>query len=262
MADEDKGKAGGASGKDRGLRSARQHIQDAIEQAAEEHKRRLRTHRIELARRGVAAYEQRKITEAVRSFHTYLRVLEEIKGCAEGGLSPALFDNKKELPELLLISGVYWDLTKIYDRTRTPAKYREFTHYMEKFILFSRDMPYGPLSAETLRKYIGNEKPVHREDFKNAYKILGGGRCFVATELADEIAPTTMPRLWALRDQVLARSAAGRAFVAWYYRNGPALARVAARLPRPTRRALARALDLVAAASPPLTDEASRPSGP
>lgn len=66
------------------------------------------------------------------------------------------------------------------------------------------------------------------------------GFCFVATVAFGEGAPELVT-LRAFRDRVLLRSEAGRKFVRWYYREGPALARfVAARpgLKRVTRRVL------------------------
>jgi hypothetical protein len=53
---------------------------------------------------------------------------------------------------------------------------------------------------------------------------LPGGPCFVATVAFGEGAPE-LDVLRRFRDRVLARSAGGRAFIAWYYREGPALAR-------------------------------------
>jgi hypothetical protein len=49
--------------------------------------------------------------------------------------------------------------------------------------------------------------------------------CFVATAVFGPDAPELAP-LRAFRDEVLARSTAGEAFIAWYYRHGAALAAV------------------------------------
>lgn len=224
----------------------RSRIQESIEKAEEERKQELFRRRVELARSGVRAYQSRKITEAVTAFHTYLKILEDWKGVPEGGLGPTHFDRKKDLPELLLITGIYWDLAKLYDRTTSPAKNREFKHYLEKFVLFSRGMPYQSVSAETLRKYVGHERPVHREEFRNAHKALGGSDCFVVTALSDVTDRDTLPLLREFRDGVLLKSSIGREFVSWYYRNGPRLARATDRLPEPMRRRLGRALDRLA----------------
>lgn len=224
----------------------RSNIQAQMDQAEEEHRRELFRKRIELAKAGLMAYESKKIGDAVTSFRTYLRILEEYKKVPEGGLQPSLFDMKKDLPELLLISGVYWDLAKIYDRAKAGTRSNEFRQYLNKFVIFSKGMSFQPVCAETIRKYIAHEKPVHKEDFKAAYKRLAASGCFIATSLIDVSDVETVPRLRDFRDRVLSRTAAGRVFIGWYYRNGPVLARAVDRMPLSLRRALARCLDAAA----------------
>jgi hypothetical protein len=56
------------------------------------------------------------------------------------------------------------------------------------------------------------------------------GACFVATVAFGEGAPE-LDTLRAFRDGVLARSRPGRAFIGWYYREGPGLARFVSRRP-------------------------------
>ncbi|HLD99059.1 MAG: hypothetical protein A2428_11000 [Bdellovibrionales bacterium RIFOXYC1_FULL_54_43] len=225
---------------------AKRKVQRQIEEAEREHRKKLMRRRIELATSGLRAYQSGKIAEAAQSYQTYLRILEDWKGVPPGGLTPALFDVKKDMYEVLLISAIYWDLTKMFDRTRSPAKQRDFMQYMEKYILFSKGMPFQPLATETLRKYISNEKAMHKPEFKNAYKMLGGdGNCFVATALTDVIDPGTLPRLRTFRDRTLSRSRLGRGLVGWYYRNGPKLARWTDCLPQPGRKVLGSLLDVL-----------------
>ena len=235
----------GAKTEKRAITRARRNAEMQMEYNEKMHRLAMLRRRIELAQSGVRAFENRKITEAVKSFHSYIRILEDWKSVPEGGLKPAHFDITKDVPELLLISGVYWDLVKLYDRTKSADKHREFLHYMEKYILFSRGMPFQHVCLETLRKYISNEKPVHKAEFKNAYKLLGGGdlTCFVATSLIDVCDEETLPRLRRFRDERLERTRAGRAFIAWYYRNGPRLAAAADRAPEIVRTVMGKTLD-------------------
>jgi hypothetical protein len=233
------------TGNDRFSR-ARASIEEAIKKAEEEHRRRMLRHRIDVARAGVKLYKEKKIGEAVKMFHTYIRILEDWKGVNEGGLTPKLFDKEKDVAELLLISGVFWDLAKLYDRTRSERKKKDFFMYMEKYILFSKDMPFQPVSAETLRKYIENDKPIHKDHFKSAYKVIGGGKCFIATSLFDVSDPRTIVRLQSFRDERLVRVAWGRAFIRLYYAVGPLLAQGVSRLPLPIRSVLGRVLDRIA----------------
>ena len=64
--------------------------------------------------------------------------------------------------------------------------------------------------------------------------LTPGGPCFVATVAFGEGAEE-LDVLRAFRDEVLARSRPGRAFIGWYYRSGPALAQRVARRPTALR---------------------------
>jgi hypothetical protein len=222
---------------------ARNSVENALEVALEERRKKLLNHRIDLARSGIAAYKKGAMVEAVRAFHQYLRIVEEIKDVIEGGLTPTHFDMKSELPEVLMISGIYWDLVKIYDRTKSASSQREFFHFMEKYIAFSRGMPFQPVCAESLRKYIQNEKPFHRTEFKNAYHILSISKCFIATSLVDVTQSATLPTLRKFRDQVLKKSKLGRQFVALYYRHAPPIAERVNLWPHSIRFLLGKGLD-------------------
>lgn len=227
---------------------ARRNAELQMEYAEKMHRLAMLRRRIQLASAGVHAYSQGKIPEAVKNFHSYLRILEDWKSVSEGKLSPSLFNVETDVAELLLISGVYWDLSKLYDRTNSPDKQREFMHYLEKYIMFSKGMPFQHVCLETMRKYISNDKPVHKAQFLNAYKVMGGkpSPCFVATSLVDVCDEATLTRLRMFRDVRLRRTAPGRAFIRWYYRNGPRMAAWADRQPQFLRRLMGRALDRLA----------------
>ncbi|MBI2711686.1 MAG: hypothetical protein HYX41_02320 [Bdellovibrio sp.] len=232
--------------KDKSISYARKRIETQIEFQEKERKRKLENTRLELARAGISAYQRRKLTEAVNHFLTYIKILEEIKDVSPGGLLPSHFDAKQDLPELLMISGVYWDLVKLYDRTKSKERQKEFHHYLEKYVAFSKGMPFQHLCAEALRKYLTGDKPVHREEFRYAYKILSVHQCFVATALNDLLKPGSLENLRRYRDESLAHSVWGRAFIRFYYRVGPSLALQTDRLSPKTRRFLARVVDQVA----------------
>ena len=111
-----------------------------------------------------------------------------------------------------MISGIYWDLVKLYDRTRSPQKKKEFRHYFQKYLLFSKGMPFQPLCAESIRKYISSDKPVHRGEFASAYRVLSPSRCFIATSLIDVTSTDTLPRLRELRDRASQALTLGSSF--------------------------------------------------
>jgi hypothetical protein len=221
-------------------------VESAIELAEEDRKRKLLGQRIEVARAGMAAFQAKQIKPALEAYHTYLALLEEAKGVAEGGLLPLHFDVKRDVAELRMLAGIYWDLTRLYDQAQSMGKKKEFHHYLEKYVTFTKGMPFQASNASALRKHINSKKVFHKEEFRSAYRILGGSKCFIAGALVDVIQPTTIPILRDFRDSVLKHTHLGRRFVFWYYRYGPGLARGVEKLPRLIRVFMGKSLDQVA----------------
>lgn len=76
-------------------------------------------------------------------------------------------------------------------------------------------------------------------------RMVTGGRCFVAMACYGDSNHPNVVRLRRLRDEILRNHVMGWRFIAWYYRRGPALARLIEH--RPTLRCPCRlALALVA----------------
>jgi hypothetical protein len=251
MADNKKGKpptsTSPANPKDQtALEQARQKIRERIAIVEEAKKLDLQRKRIDIVGKGVGAYTEKDLANAAASFKGYIKILEDLKGAPSGGLSPSHFDKKDDLPELILISGVFWDLVKLYDRTRSPERYAEFKGYLSKYIQFTKGMNYQTMASETMRKYIQAKRPVHMKDFKDAHKVIQVSRCFVATELVEHVHVDTIPALRDYRDEVLVKSRAGRAFVAWYYRKGPGIAERVGAAPAWVRVGFGKMLDLLA----------------
>jgi hypothetical protein len=199
-----------------------------------------------VARQGINAYKNHRVIEALSSFHSYIRVLEELKGVREGCLNPSNFNVKEDLSELLLISGVYWDLVKIYDRTKSPEKFKDFQHYLNQYVTFSKGLPYHALCAESLRKYLAYGNPQHKSDLNAAYRMLAQNRCFVATALADVLREETIPTLRDFRDQTLKKTSGGRWVVLQYYKFGPSVGKFVQNLPSPVRKVMGAGIDFVA----------------
>ncbi len=221
----------------------RSKIEAQIERQQEIKKREQFSRRIDIARTGLKEYEKRKYGDAAKSFHLYLKVLEEWKDVGSEGLMPAHFDAKKDAAELVLIVGVYWDLAKLYDRTQSERKQDEFKKCLNKYVIFAKNTPMEGICAESLRKYISNEKPLHKKDFQEAYKRLGGKDCFVASELTGYVSSGTVENLRFFRDEKLLPSKAGRVFVRSYYSVGPWIARLVGVFPSKLKFKLAQRLD-------------------
>ena len=226
----------------------RSKIQKQIDQQREEQRREMLRKRIELAKNGLAHYEAKRFAEALNAFHTYLRIVEDWKEVPAGGLTPAQFDKSTDVPELLLINSIYWNLSKLYDGNKHLNKNNQFGVFLGKFILFSKGMPFEALVTENLRRFMLKRSPVHKAQFREAYQLISGRKCFIANSLFDEVGPGTIDRLQAFRDGTLRKSAWGRKAIGFYYRNGPRWAGRINRWPDWARRFLARALDVLARA--------------
>jgi hypothetical protein len=235
--------------KQSGLTEARKKIHEQIRAAEEAAKASRSKHRLGLASKGASAYATKNLGEAAQSFMAYIKILEDMKGVPQGGLSPANFDRKTDLSEMMLVSGVYWELTKLYDRTASPEKQAEFRKHLGKYIQFSKGMPYQTMCSEHMRKYIQASQALHRKEFKDAYKLIAISKCFVATELIEYIGAETLPDLRSFRDQVLKESGAGRKFVARYYRSGPMIAERVSHWPEPMKQGAGKTLDWIASAT-------------
>lgn len=214
------------------LRRAKSKIEESIERAQELQRREMFNKRLELARQGLRDYDNKRLSDAAIAFHSYIKILEEWKKVEEGGLMPIHFDPKKDVAELVLLSGVFWDLAKLYDRTKGEKKQKEFKLYLDKFVVFAKGTPLEAVCAETLRKYVSNDKPLHKKEFAEAYKKLTDGKdCFVVSVLGDRISSRELDGLRYFRDMRLMNSRVGRSFVRNYYRFGPKLARVVDHFP-------------------------------
>ena len=225
---------------------ARKKVKAQIEKAERERQLQLFQKRMELARAGAIFFRQGKVKEAVQNYYSYLEILEKTKNIEKGGLQPKHFDNKKDIAELLLLSGVFWDLAKLHDRAKKKEKDDRLVFYLTRFVMFSKGMPFQNISSELVRKYLVNGLPKNRKDFKDAHIQLGGGKCFIATAVEDYCEPTTLPALRIFRDEVLLKSLLGTAFVSIYYQIGPSLARLTLRTPEKFQKWLAKGFNYLA----------------
>jgi len=223
----------------------REKIEKQLEQQERERQREALIQRLDVAKLGIQALTRESFGEATKSFVLYLGMLERAKKVKPGRLHPSQFDPKKEMVELVLVTGIYWDLARTFDRMRGKEQVREMQAYLNQFVVFSKDSTYKALCAETMRKYLAAERALHRGDFKAAYKRLGGTSCFIASALLDVSDLETLPRLRAFRDERLAPNPAGRALILAYERFSPSIAAWLERAPHGLRLAAARLIDLV-----------------
>lgn len=225
----------------------RSRIEKQLRRQQEEQRKELLRKRVEIAKEGVRLYQAGNIIEGVKKYQQYLLILEMWKKCGRDGLTMDLFDKEKDVYEIVMLSGIYWDMAKLYDKAKRADQKKELTLALQKYVTFSKGMPFQPLSGEALRRYLGSGKCKHRAEFKAAYTSLTGEKCFVATSLLDATDPMTIVRLRNFRDGKLRRSRLGFRFIRFYYRWSPRLVPILDRSPEAVRRFLGRILDRIAA---------------
>ena len=223
---------------------ARKKIQEQQEKAEKDRQVAMFKQRMDIARMGVLYYQQGKYKEALEHFYRYLGILEQWKKVKSGQLELRHFDQKKDVAELLLLSGIFWDLAKLVDRSAKKDK-SQLRINLDKFVMFAKGMPYQHMCAELVRKYLMNDKPQNRAIFKDAHIQLGGGKCFIATAVEDYCAADTLFWLRKYRDERLLPHRMGRVFVRTYYIIGPYIARLTLRLPLFVQKKLAHVFDKI-----------------
>ncbi len=218
---------------------ARKKVEAQIEKAAKERLTKLFQRRMELARNGAIAFRHGKFKDSIHSYYSYIDILERTKEVPKDGLQPKHFDSKKDIAELLLLSGVFWDLAKMHDRGGKKT-HEKLKYYLDRFVMFSRGMPFQHVSSELVRKFLVNGNLRNRKEFKEAHIRLGGGKCFVATAVEERLTPDIMRDLRAYRDQFLMKRLWGRGLVRAYYAVGPTLAIWVIRSPEAMQNRIAR----------------------
>ena len=109
--------------------------------------------------------------------------LAQYHNVEEPKLNPKFFDKEKELAELLLISHVYWDLAKAYDRS--PNLHSESVRCLDQFVKFTSGYKYQYVNARMLRNYIRKRMAHNINAFKQAYdriQVESKG-CFIASDI-------------------------------------------------------------------------------
>ncbi|RYZ66331.1 MAG: hypothetical protein EOP09_12840, partial [Proteobacteria bacterium] len=220
----------------------RHRLEKQLAKQQEEKRKELLRKRIEIAKEGVALYKGGQIIGAMRLYSQYILILEMWKKTGKGGLGPEHFDSKKDLFETVLISGIFWDFSRLYDKSKRPDQRADLKYYLQKYVAFSKGFPYQPLAKEALRRYLNSGRCQHTEDFKWAYKQLGGESCFIAHALIYELEWRDIESLLSFRDHVLAHRSWGRGLIRSYYLVSPPIAKRIETWPRPMRQVLAQML--------------------
>lgn len=200
-------------------------IQEAFHRMQDRKKRELWSRRVELVKNGVKAVHKKDYNSALRYFKEYLGILETHYRVPTNGLTPTLFNSKKEAGDILLLSGIYWDMAKIYDMV--AGKTPELQQCLNKYVEFSIGRPHHVMSSETVRKYIKTDKCKNKAIFESAHLTLRSTmkKCFIASAVygPDSFEVSVLQKY---RDQKLSKYYLGKTFIKFYYFISPYLLKV------------------------------------
>lgn len=171
--------------------------------------------RLKVLRLGKEYAQKDDIPNAVKAYIKYLQALADYYGVEEKNLKPSVFKGQNSVVEILMVSQVYWDLSKSYDRA--PKLAGECQRCLNQFILFSVGFKFQYLNSEILRKYIKRRVAHNSKLFEDAYKQMRdeSKRCYIATYCYNENHPIVID----LRKfkQILIKYRVGIRFVDLYY---------------------------------------------
>lgn len=186
--------------------------------------------RLSVLRQAQEYAKQDNIPAAVEYYISYLNTLSGYYKTTEEKLRPTHFDKEKDLPEMLLISQVYWDLAKAYDRN--PRLTREAERCLQQFATFTVGFKYQYLNYELLRKFCKKNIAYNPALFKKTLEQLRvhTKKCY----LAQMVYPDPSPELTLFRQfkTVLLKSSLGQECVDLYYVNSPKLIQFSERFPK------------------------------
>jgi hypothetical protein len=188
--------------------------------------------RITIARQAREAFLQKDYINATKKYNEYLSILAQLKEIEDiYKLTPVMFDQKKEVTEMLLISHIYWEIARINEMT--PRLQKVYTQALSQFVKFTANQPFQVLNAEMLRKYIKkNQKVTPQLGLLNdAYQqiFVQSKKCYVATMCFGQDHEYTN----AIRSlkPVIREYRYGRKFIEYYYRYSPKLVYYSSKYP-------------------------------
>ena len=205
-------------------------------------------HRVRVAKQGKQCYQAGDYGQAIRKYTEYLEILAEVFKCDAYSIKPDNFEKERELTEILIVSHIYFELSRIYDLS--PNFKSECEKCLNQFVIFTANQRFQVVNSEMIRKYIKKDRLKNPELFKAAYlKIqVNSKQCYIATFCFGDQDPTT-ERI-RLFKSLLLKSPTGSEIVRTYYyyssrliqylENRPILSKIVANLSRPVLRLFSR----------------------
>ena len=176
--------------------------------------------RFRILRKGRRFFQKNEIKKAVDNYLRYLNGLAMWKNTTEDRLSPDDFDKSQDIAELLLISHVYWDIAKAFDRSSDQSL--EVHRCLKQFCKFTIGFKYQYANAQVVKKFMERSIVRNKDAFQMAHdkiRIKTKG-CYIASCVLGTRHPVTV-ELRSFRDTVLVHSKVGLTFLKYYYVVSP-----------------------------------------
>ena len=138
--------------------------------------------RITTARHGKESLNAGDYGNALKKFIDYLSIMADIKEVRDVyALRVAMFDPKRELTEMLMMSHIYFEMARMYDAV--PRFKPDVVKCLEQFTHFTANQPYQVVNSELVRKYLKKSNFKNPDLFRNAYQQIHvqSKKCYVVT---------------------------------------------------------------------------------
>lgn len=138
--------------------------------------------RITVARYGKESLDAGDYGNALKKFMDYLHIMAEIKEVKDAyELRLSMFDNKKDITEMLMISHIFFEMARLYDAV--PKFQTDVHKCLEQFVHFTANQPYQVVNSEMVRKYLKKSNFKNPDAFRNAYQqiYVQSKKCYIVT---------------------------------------------------------------------------------
>lgn len=138
--------------------------------------------RIAVTRLGKTAFDNGDYAVALSRYKEYLQIVAEVKEAKDiYSLRLSHFNQEEDLTEMLMISQIYLELSRIFDAV--PKYQDEVRKCLEQFLHFTINQPYQVINSELLRKHIKRNKLKNYDLYCEHYKQIAilSKKCYIVT---------------------------------------------------------------------------------
>lgn len=182
--------------------------------------------RLSILRQAQEYSQKDDIPRAVAAYKRYLDSLAAYFEIDEKKLNPDLFLKNNSQAEILLISQVYWDLAKAYDRS--PKLQKECERCLDQFVKFSIGFKFQFINSEMLRKFMMKKNAYNPKTFERAFQKIkvNSKKCYIATYVYGQHHPALID--FRKFKTIVSKNYFGNQLIELYYRFSPFLIKIAA----------------------------------